>query len=279
MNIYKLANVIAVPFFLISVVIAYLGFQDRASNLLVWTLVPLIPLVLIYLFSPQINYWWLSRNPVELDPKVKKMLATTNPIYSQLNEEQVKEFDKRLLLFTEGKNFTAKGMEEDKEDIPIDIKNLISQIPITMTLQRREFLFKHYDRFILYKHPFPSPKYQFLHTMETHSEDGAIIFSLEHIEAAMFHKGHYYNIAWHAFAEAFISIYPKEAYPNIPNNIWTHIENISPQPKKVILATLGFESVDPMPVLINLYFNEREHFLRELPEIAAAFKSIFEQIA
>ena len=203
------------------------------------------------------------------------MLHKTNPMYSSLSSQNKEEFDKRLTLFIHGKEFIGKGMEEDNKDVPFDIKHMLAQIPITMTLGRKEFLLKDFDRVVLYKHPFPTPLNKFLHTVETHAEDGVVILSLEHVEKAMFQKGHHYDVAWHGFAEAFINSYPKENYPTLPDDIWDKIEQISPQTKPQILGTLGFETIDVMPVLINLYFNYNEKFSATLPSIKRDFDSIF----
>lgn len=275
MKIHKLANLIALPFGICLLIIAYLVYDSTDSKLLFWAIVPITALVLIYLFSPQINYWWLSKNPVSLDPPIRQMLFKTNPIYESLQMDQQKEFDKRLLLFVEGKEFTGKGREEDTTNIPYDIKNLISQVPITMTLNLKEFTFKNFDRIILYKHPFPSPKFQFLHTVETHVEDGLIIFSLEHIQKSLFNKEEYYDITWHGFAEAFVKLNPNLDYPDIPNNIWQDIEEISPQTQQEILNILGFKTIDPLPVLINLYFNYRTAFGKKHPSMLQKFDEIF----
>jgi len=187
------------------------------------------------------------------------------------------EFDKRLLLFTEGREFIGKGMESDNNNVPYDIKMMISQIPVTMTLDRKKTGFKTWERIVLYKHPFPTPMNKFLHTMETHGEDGVVILSLEHVDKALTQKGHHYDVTWHAYAEAFIKDNPKEAYPELSNDIWTSIDQISPQNTQQILGTLGFKTIDPMPVLINLYFNYKETFAKVLPNIKKDFDNIFVQ--
>ena len=275
MRIYKLANIIAIPFFVVLLILGYLAYLDPISNYLAWVIAPLTCLILIYLFSPQINYWWLSKNPVELDKTVKDMLLRTNPVYGKLSLEEQTEFDNRLVLYTEAKEFIGKGFEEDNKDVPYDIRNLISQVPVTMTLNRADYQWKNYERIVFYKHPFPSPRFKFLHTAETEAEDGVVILSLEHVEKALFYKDDYYDVAWHAFAEAFIKDHPKEAYPNLPADIWDSINRISPLNKEQIHATLGYKIVDALPVLINLYFNYRTTFKKELPELAAYFQSLF----
>lgn len=275
MKIHKFSKILAIPFFILLIILAYFTYLSPDSNIIAWILVPLIPLMLIYLFSPQIDYWWLSRNPIELEAPITQMLHKTNPEYKRLNHDMKQEFDKRLVLFTEGREYIGKGLEADVDNVPHDVKMMISQIPITMTLHRKDVGFKNWERIILYKHPFPTPMNKFLHTMETHGEDGVVILSLEHVEKALAQKGHHYDVAWHAYADAFIKDNPRETYPDLPANIWESIENISPQTQAEILGTLGFKTIDAMPVLINLYFNYKDVFSNQLPDIKSAFDKIF----
>jgi len=275
MKIYKLSRIVALPFLILALIIGYYAFKHPQENYLVWGLIPALGLVLIYLFSPQIDYWWLGKNPVEMEPQITDLLNQVNSEYERSNTEEKNEFHKRLTLFIEGKEFIAKGMEKENMEVPYDVKNMIAQIPITMCKGRKEFTLKHFDRVVLYKHPFPTPMNKFLHTAETHSEDGVVILSLEHVQAAMMNPSGHYDVGYHAFADAFISAYPKEPYPDLPSDIWDSIENISPQNKKQILGTLGFPEVDPMPVLITLYFRHREKFVSVLPDIAGQLDAIF----
>lgn len=275
MKIHKLSRIVALPFFVLALVIGYYAFKNPMENYLIWGLVPAAALILIYLFSPQIDYWWLGRNPVELDPQISSLLNQTNPDYVAMSGEDKNEFNKRLTLFTTGKEFIAKGMETENMAVPFDIQNMIAQIPVTMTMGRNDFTLKQFDRVVLYKHPFGTPVHRFLHTMETHVEDGVVILSLEHVQAAMMNPGHHYDVGYHAFAEAFIGAYPKENYPTLPNNIWESIEKISTQNKQQILGTLGFKNIDPMPVLITLYFKQKEKFQQVLPDLASSLKGVF----
>ena len=275
MRIYKLSKVVASPFILLVMGIGYLAFRHPTQNYMMWLLAPAVALILIYLFSPQIDYWWLSQKPVEMDPRITKLMNEVNPEYTTMSEGVKNEFNKRLTLFVEGKEFIAKGMEKENMDVPYDVKMMISQIPVMMTRGREKFTLKHFDRIIIYKHPFPTPLNKFLHTMETHGEDGVIIISLEHVQAAMMQPGHHYDVGYHAFAEAFISAYPKEPYPQLPDDIWAKIDQISPQDRNQILGTLGFPDIDPMPVLITLYFRHRSNFETVLPKTSRELSDIF----
>lgn len=275
MRIHRLSFILTVPFAMILVIMGYFIFKQPDSNLLAFALIPLTPLMLIYLFSPQIDYWWLTKHPVELEDKIKNLLSNINPIYDKLSPEETVEFDNRLSLFVAAREYSGKGMESDNIDVPHDIKMMISQIPVTLTMYKNKNSFKDWERVILYKHPFPSPRYKFLHTMETFAEDGVIILSLEHVERALMQKGEHYDVGWHAYAEAYMRANPREQFPDLPDNIWESIEKISPQDQRTILATLGFKEVDVMAILINLYFNYSDTFRSELPDIARSFDAIF----
>lgn len=256
----------------------YWIYKDHDSNFMALIIIPVAFLILIYLFSPQINYWWLKRNPVQLDDSIIKMLNSTNPLYPSLSQDHKEAFHNKLMLHVEGREFVGKGLEEDNRSVPYDVKHMICQIPVMMSLYRKDRPFKNFERVVLYKHPFPSPRFKFLHTAETEVEDGVIILSLEHVEKALFRKDDYYNVAWYAYAEAFIKARPSESYPELPNDIWRRIEEISPLDQKQITATIGYKSIDPLPVLISLYFNYRTRFRAVLPEITQSLDRIFNQV-
>ena len=67
MKIHKLSHVIAAPFALLLFYILYQTFFNKDDSLLIYGLIPTIILVLLYLFQPQINYWWLSKHPIKLE--------------------------------------------------------------------------------------------------------------------------------------------------------------------------------------------------------------------
>jgi len=274
MKIYRFSRFVALPFIIILAFFVFNILNDVEYQYFAWALFPITFLVLIYLFQPQIDYWWLDRNPIEIEPKVLTMLKETNPRYTSFSEKDTREFNKRMVLYLQGKAFTAKGMEQDFE-VPYDVRNMLAQIPVTMTMNKKDFLLKEFDRIIVYKHAFPSPRFKFLHTVETHSEDGLIIFALDHAEAAFFNPDQYYNVAWHAFAEAYIKNFPNERYPDITEDDWKKVETTLGYPKESILKTLGFESIDLMPILITCYFLKAKEFKSVAPNISKNFDNIF----
>lgn len=274
MKIYKFSNILALPFAALLLYFISFLLSDTHDLRASWAVIPLIALVLIYLFQPQIDYWWLNKRPVEIDENVLKLIARTNENYRTLSDEWKDEFHKRLLLYVNARSFSAKGMEKDS-DVPYDIKFMIAQIPVFLTLKEKDFLLKGIDRIILYKHAFPSPRYRFLHTAETHNEDGVVLFSLEHAEAAFFHPDQFYNVAWHAFAESYIILRGVNFFPETDDLVWTRIEDISGLDKDKIIKTIGYESFDPLVTVITCFFCYRNRFKEVWPEMYARLNTIF----
>lgn len=254
MKIYKLSNVLTIPFAITAIALLTRLFADKDDVIAMWAVVPVTIIVLIYLFQPQIDYWWLERNPIEIDPKVLKLINATNDFYRELDEEEKKEFHKRLMLYINGYAFSAKGMETDT-DVPYDIRLMIAQIPVTIGFYQKDKFLKNYERIILYKHAFPSPRHKFLHTMEVHAEDGAIIFSLEHAEAAFFNPNDFYNVAWHAYVEAYLDNRKEQLVePGEEGPAWKDLHQILDFDQSFILRTLGFDKVKIETVIVMAYF-------------------------
>ena len=266
MKIYKFSNILALP--VAALLLYFISFllHDTHDLRASWAVIPLILLVLIYLFQPQIDYWWLSRRPVEIDENVLKLISNTNPIYRNLSEEQKKEFHKRLTLYVNARSFMAKGMEKDSE-VPYDIKYMVAQIPISLSLSEKDFLLKNIDRIILYKHAFPSPRFKFLHTAETHKEDGVVLFSLEHAEAAFFHPDQFYNVAWHAFAEIYVQLRGINKFPQTDETVWEKLQIITGLSRDKVVKTVGHEAFDPIVSVITAYFCFRNQFRQSWPEM------------
>jgi len=237
-------------------------------------MIPVAILILIYLFQPQINYWWISRHPLDLDEKIITMLNNTNPTYVKMNAEEKQDFNNRLGLYAEGNAFIAKGMEQDFE-VPYDVKMMTGQIPVTMMWNKSDRYLVKFERVIIYKHPFPSPKYKFLHTAEADIEDGVIIFSLENMEQAFFNPKEYFNVAWWAYADAYVKAYPNQKYPDVDNQIWHSIEAISGFTQERLQNILGFQGLDPLPILIVCYFLNADIFAAKAPIVYTQIKDIF----
>lgn len=258
MRIYNFSRVIALPFVLWFAIILYITMDTNNYDLSYWVIPPFVVIAVIFIMAPQIDYWWLERHPIPLDSDAKDWLNKYDPVYPKLAEEDKIKYDTRMFLFLAGKEFVAMGKK--KESVPEDIKLAIAHMAIGMTINREDFLFKNVERFIVYKHPFPSPRYKFLHTVETHVEDGVMVFTLEYLSAAIIDPSSYFHVGQLGFAEMFIKLNPSLEWEGIAHLGWADVEKITGFRKDQILGVLGFESYDLLPVVLSTYFSHREKF-------------------
>ena len=99
MKIYKFSRILSILPAIVLGWFFYKMFIDPNFPYIAWAILPAATLALLYLFQPQIDYWWLDKNPIELDPEITLLLEKTNPIYNRLNEEDRAKFHKRIYLY------------------------------------------------------------------------------------------------------------------------------------------------------------------------------------
>ncbi len=276
MKIHSLSTLIAVPFIAWTCKVLYDMFYNSGSVGVAEVLIPTVALVVIYLSHPQMDFWWLKRNTPPLDSKMKEWLVKYSPYYNHIDSNQKALFEKRLFLYVEGREFKSVGSKELRE-VPYDIKAIISSQAVKMLLGREDFLLKDMDRIYMYKHPFPSPKFQFLHSVEPNLEDGVIIFSLEQGLSGIVNPIQHYNVVLHGYAKSFIENHPSIKFPDVDHYGWTRLELINGIFSERILKTLGFEAIDLLTVHIVAFFDFSDQYEKLFPEEFRAFSIIFNQ--
>lgn len=272
MRIHQFSRILAFPFVLWFAGVLYVTMKNQDYDLSYWIIPPFVIIAIIFVMAPQVDYWWLKRHPVPLESEVIEWLQKNLPFYNGLTPVKRAEFERRLSLFTRIKSFTAMGKKQ--ENVPEDVKIAIGHAAIVMTLGRESFLFGEVDRYIVYKHPFPSPRFKFLHTVETQIEDGVVILSLEHLYATIVNEN-YYHIGFHAFAELFVKQNPKYDWEALSHLDWSDVEKISSFTEQNVLATIGFPSVDLVIVFISLYFSHQAVFKERYPKESAFMEEVF----
>jgi len=273
MKIHSIADVLVVPFVIAVVYMGYQAYNQPNYPYLIWILVPIVGFILIYLFKPQMDFYWHKKFPLELDSKLKEIIEKYNPYYKSLDLDGKSEFENRLALYMEARAF--KGVGSEQKDVPYDIKGILSAIPVQMTMHKKNFLIGDMDRIFLYKHPFPSPRFPFLHNVETHVEDGVIILSLEAFNLALNHVAGYYNVAWHAYIEAYLKVYKDNTDEIDEYANWETIELVSNFSEKNILDITLLKAIDPLIVVCVLYFTHREEMESNAPQLYEAMQKFF----
>lgn len=265
MRIHSLSRILSLPIALSILTVLYVSYELEYQNAMIWILVPLVIASAVVIFQGQIDFWWNERNPVPLDPPISDWLKKYDPYYTSLETNQRQNYDNRLVMYMQGRAFVSVGREH--HDVPNDIQAIIASNAVKMLISKKDYLLGDMDRIYLYKHPFPTPRHQFLHTVETDIEDGVFIFSLEHLVPGMINPKEHYNIAMHGFAEAFQRVFPKEDFTYLDQITWDQIEEVGYHSKDKILKTIGFNQTDITTVAINHFFTHPRRFNLMIPAV------------
>lgn len=274
MRIYSLSKVLALP---VIIVLAYMAYNQYVleQDMGYWLLAPIFVIVFLAISYPYIDYYYHTKYPIPLDDEITQWLKKYSPFYNSLSREDKEKYNYRMSLYLEAREFKSVGSEQ--KDMPEDIKAIIATNAIQMNFHKKDFLVGDFDRIFVYKHPFPSPKHQFLHSVEAQGEDGVIIYSLEHLIPGITNPEVYYNIGMHAYVDAFTKVYTDAVYPWNLNAGWEDVEAISGLKKENILSTLGFDSVDMFVLLGTCYFTYPEAFEKRLPQLNEEMDKLFKQ--
>lgn len=265
MRIHSLSRILSLPIALSILTVLYVSYELEYQNAMIWILFPLVIASAVVIFQGQIDFWWNERNPVPLDPPISDWLKKYDPYYTSLETNQRQNYDNRLVMYMQGRAFVSVGREH--HDVPNDIQAIIASNAVKMLISKKDYLLGDMDRIYLYKHPFPTPRHQFLHTVETDIEDGVFIFSLEHLVPGMINPKEHYNIAMHGFAEAFQRVFPKEDFTYLDQITWDQIEEVGYHSKDKILKTIGFNQTDITTVAINHFFTHPRRFNLMIPAV------------
>ena len=265
------AKRILIPFVLLALGALYLTWEvDQSYSL--WIIPPVIITAILYVFAPQINWWWYQRSPPQIDPMVKTLLGKHLPFYDNLSPEDKKKFDHRLTLY----QLSVEYITKSSDGVPDDIRGLIAACPVWLTFNKEDFLFPKFENVVVYNHAFPSPQHpEELHASEIFEEDGVLVFSLEHFMPGFLDTKKYYHIGLHEYAKVFILSYPDESYPTFGDNFWNKIEQINGLKREALEGFMGLKDIDTLPIGIVYHFVYPEKFAAVFPKESKMLNEIF----
>lgn len=241
-------------------------------------IVPFIVLaVLVYILAPQINWWWYQRWPPDLNKELTQLLEKFFPFYQKLPSFEKKRFRTRVAMFKMGVEWMPKGFPEDI--LPPDIATMLAAQAVMLTFGKSEYLFKQFEKVIVYPLPFPSPEYPFAHASELYAADGCLLFSAQQIARSFVQPYLHFNIGLYEYARVFILTHPNENYPDCSAvDLWAKLEQISNMDRRKVELTIGLADIEPLPVLIHHYFMFHTHCATLLPDETAQLAAIFFQV-
>ncbi len=266
------ATLLLAPFVAGALFFLYLAWRDSdyAPAIIPFVVVAAV----IWILSPQINWWWYYRHPPELPVPLRALLERCSVFYRNLPATQQQRFRQRVALFIMGTDWMPMGWPE--ESVPLDVRLALAAQAVALTLNEPVFLFEKFEKVIVYPAPFPSPEHDYLHASELYAPDGCLLFSAEQLMASFLAPGSMYNIGLHEYAKAFVLTYPTKPYPTLQEpDVWEKLEACSRMPRAHVESVIGIQGVEPLPVAIHHYFSFPQAFRAALPESAAALDAVF----
>ncbi|MCP3931516.1 MAG: zinc-dependent peptidase [Bacteroidetes bacterium] len=265
------SRIFAAPFLVGTFICLYLAWEVD-STYAKYMIPQVILLALIYILSPQINWWWYKRYPPDLAEPIRQLFQRCFPFYMNLSTEEKKRFRQRVFLF----NTTHEYMPQGMENVPEDVKAVVGASAVRLTLQKEKFVCPKFERIVIYPHPFPSPQYkEDWHASEIFEEDGVLLFSAEQLMKGFMESDKYYQTGLHEFAKVFVICHPEFTFPKFREDIWSKLEKISGFSFESISNWIGLPEIDPLPVSIHHFFTSPQRFKLFLPEVFEQYQKIF----
>lgn len=269
------SNYLAAPFAFAALAFLYLAWE-KDSDYAAWMAPFVIITALIYIFSPQINWWWYTRRPPKLEEGLTKLLERFSPFYKKLSEAGKKKFRDRVALFRMGTDWEPMAFED--ETVPPDVQLTLAAQAVMLTFGEEKFLFDKFEKVIVYPRPFSTPEFPFDHASELYEPDGCLLFSAEQAMLSFTEPTGWYNVGLHEYAKAFAHTYPEKAYPAFDaEDVWEKLEVASGMPRAHVESVVGIAGVEALPVAIHHFFSFPERFQAVFPEEFAQLKKVFSQ--
>ncbi|MFN7115236.1 MAG: zinc-dependent peptidase [Saprospiraceae bacterium] len=263
-------RILAIPIVIGLFIAGYLAFAID-GRYAIWMVPPLILLAILWVLSPQINWWWYQRYPPDVAAPIRQFLFQY-PFYQRLPEGEKKRFRNRMALFVMGNNFIPQIIEK----VPEDVKFMVAANAVTFLFGQDKLLFPRFENIIINPKPLPTLQYpEKYHASEIYEPDGVVLFSMEQLVRGFLESNRYFNIGLYEYAKVFRISYPQHVYPRFDENIWETLERISGFSKEWIEQWINLPDIDPVAVSIAHFFTFPEPFLQELPEAYKKYRAIF----
>lgn len=267
------ANKLMAPFAIIGAI--FLGLAWKADESYAIYFVPfLVVSALIFILSPQINWWWYTRHPQDLSPILREFLTRNSAFYRRLDAAEQRRFRGRITLFQMGTDWEPLAFPDDS--LPPDIQLAIAAQAVMLTFWKPVFLFDKFEKVLIFPRPFPTPEHPYEHASELHESDGCLLFSAEQVMLAFTKPLQWYNIALHEYAKAFLLQYSAAPWPSFAEeDAWEKLQNVSNMPRLHVESVVGLAGLAALPVAIHHYFQFPEQFASVFPLEKQIFSEIF----
>jgi len=239
----------------------YSMFSIEKSDYINWV-IPLSMLVaVVIVLRHQIDSWYVRKSKPQMDSTLHAILKRKVFGYDEMFVGS--HYNKTdHLAFNHDCDFIGQGLES----IPDDLQHMVTAHAFFFGKETHRKWPSHYNRIVLYKHPFLSPRFdEDVHSVEHHHEDGVFIFSLEQGIPGIERPKHHYNIFLHGFADAFFTLYPVHHHYD-EAAIFEKLEEAVGVTEDHLISVIGLDEINPLAVLAHYYVYRPEVISEAFPE-------------
>ncbi|MEL7160644.1 MAG: hypothetical protein AAFN92_07785 [Bacteroidota bacterium] len=215
---------------------------------------PLLVAAGTYTLSPQIMWWHWKRNPPDLDVSLASLLERFD-LYRRLDLAGKREFRRRTFLLREATSIEGKAIEE----FPPDVKVMVAASAATVGFHREEFLLGDFEKVIFYRHFFPSPEHEVLHSSELYPADGAIIWTLNVFLRSCIEPQKYLHLGLYEYGRALLHLEPSLRSGLEETMLdYARVEKITGFSEEKLKEFIGLEELDLAAITLVLYHTHQE---------------------
>jgi hypothetical protein len=259
----QFSRLLGIPFLIFIGVLGYIILKNDWIHLSIYVGIAFVVLAIIFVFSPQIDWWWWSKYTPKLSAPVQKIFSEFKSEYKTLSGERKRLFDRRIFLYTRGQDYEFK----DIDGSPEDIKAIIAYYPVMLSLNRKDFLLAPYDKIVLFRKKFLSPELKQEHASESNHVDKVIIFSLDYLVAAFRNPGSYFDIALYEFVQIYENLYQSLSEIAIQPSDIEEMKLHKMWHPDLVKSGLGYDKIDLHAMsVVNLY-TFTDVFKKQLPDL------------
>lgn len=272
------ARIIGIPLVIIALIFLYLTWEVDPGYA-IYIIPPVVIGAVLYVLSPQLNWWWYTRHPPDLSPALSALMEKSPGFYQRLSPSGKLKFRQRTALFIMGTDFMAQGMEAAQPDAQL----VAAASAVTISWQQLEFRFPKYEHIVFYQHPFPSPAYpERLHISEIFDEDGVVLFSVPHLFKGFFEPEHYFPLGLYEYARVFMRSYPGASFPLVDEAAADVLKEITGVSLGRVAEWIGLDDISPEAVAVAYFFVYPEKMSALWPDgyrqIDAALRTEFKKL-
>ena len=244
----------------------------QAEEPYTWLL--LLPAILAagaYAVAPQLRWAYWQRHAPDLPTELAPLLDRFD-LYRSLDLEGKREFRRRTFLIRENTEFTGMAIEK----IPADVRLMVAASAATVTFFREQYLIPGFENVIFYKHLFPTPTHDRLHSSELYPPDGVVIYTLNYLIRSVVEPQKYLHLGLYEYGRALMHTDPEVRAALAPHQLSPEeVHALSDFSEEALRQFIGLEELDWPAITLTLYHTHATGFAERYPTRYAALAATF----